>query len=258
MAEHQPLLGKIALVTGASRGIGKGIALDFADAGADVVVTARTVADLEQTAKEIEAKGRRALVARMDAYDYESVEASIDAAVGHFGGLDILVNNAGGSRNVEGGWLGFMDVDVKTLDEVFRLHVSSPYVAAQRAAKVMIDQGRGGSIINISSALGFYPSPRVQNYSAAKVALNELTKLWAVDLGPYGIRVNAIGPGITRSATTEKLFATPEAEEAASQLVPLRRLGEPTDMAQCAIFLGSDAGAWVSGATIMISGGQRF
>jgi 7-alpha-hydroxysteroid dehydrogenase len=208
MTDHQPLLGKIALVTGASRGIGKGIALDFADAGADVVVTARTMSDLEQTASEVEARGRQALAVHMDAYDYESVEASIDAAVERFGGLDILVNNAGGSRNVEGGWLGFMDVDVKSVDEVFRLHVSSPYVAAKKAAKVMIDQGRGGSIINISSALGFYPSQRVQNYSAAKAALNELTKLWAVDLGPYGIRVNAIGPGVTHSATTDKLFAT--------------------------------------------------
>ena len=255
---EKPLLDKVAIVTGASRGIGKGLALAYADAGADVAISARTIPDLEQTAREIEARGRKALVLYMDSYDYPSVEAVIDTTVEHFGKLDVLVNNAGGSRNVEDGWKGFLASDHTVIDEVFRMHVVSPYAAARRAAQAMIKQGTGGVIINITSALGFYPSTTVQNYSASKAALNELTKLWAVELGPHRIRVNAIGPGITRSATTEKLFASPEAESAAAQTVPLRRLGEPSDMAGMAVFLSSDAAEWISGATVMISGGQRY
>jgi NAD(P)-dependent dehydrogenase (short-subunit alcohol dehydrogenase family) len=254
----QPLLDKVAIVTGASRGIGKGIALAYADAGADVVLAARTVPDLVTTAGEVEARGRKALVVEMDAYDYDQVESSIDQAIAHFGRLDILVNNAGGSRNVEDGWKGFLDSPHSIVDEVFRLHVISPYAAARHAARAMIEQGTGGVILNITSALAHYPSTNVQNYSASKVALQEMTKLWAVELGPHRIRVNAIGPGITRSATTEKLFATPEVEHAAAQTVPLRRLGEPSDIAGMAVFLASDAAEWISGATVMISGGQRF
>ena len=257
MAE-KPLKDKIAVVTGASRGIGKGIALDFADAGADVALAARSVGDLEEVAREVEKRGRKALVVKMDAFKYDEVEAAIDQTVAQFGRLDVLVNNAGGSRNVDKGWLGFMDVDVETVDEVFKLHVSSPYAAAKRAARAMIDQGEGGSIINITSALAFYPSLRVQNYSASKVALQEMTKLWAIDLGPHKIRVNAIGPGITRSATTDKLFPNKQAEEAAAENIPLGCLGEPSDIGACAVFLASDAGQWISGATIMISGGQRY
>jgi 7-alpha-hydroxysteroid dehydrogenase len=254
----KPLLDKVAIVTGASRGIGKGLALAYAEAGADVAISARTIPDLEQTAREIEAKGRRALVLYMDSYDYDSVEAVVDKTVEQFGKLDVLINNAGGSRNVDDGWKGFLDSSHKVIDEVFRMHVISPYAAARRAAQAMIAAKTGGLILNITSALGFYPSTAVQNYSASKVALNELTKMWAVELGPHNIRVNSIGPGITRSATTEKLFANPEAERAAAQNVPLRRLGEPSDMADMAVFLASHAAQWISGATIMISGGQRY
>jgi 7-alpha-hydroxysteroid dehydrogenase len=252
------LKDKVAVVTGASRGIGKGIALEFADAGANVVVTGRTVPDLELTAAEIEARGARSLVVKMDAFDYTQVEAAIDESVSHFGQIDVLVNNAGGSRNVENGWVGLMDAGVETVDAVFRLHVSSPYVAARKAAAAMIERGQGGSIINITSAFAQYPSERVQNYSAAKVALNEMTKLWAVELGRHKIRVNAICPGTTRSATLTKLLPTPEAEAEAVRTIPMGRLGEPSDMGKCAVFLASDAGEWVSGASILISGGWRY
>ena len=257
MAE-KVLKSKVAVVTGASRGIGKGIALEFAEAGASVVVTGRTVPDLEQTAAEIEHRGAEALVVRMDAFDYGQVEAAVDRAVSHFGQLDVLVNNAGGSRNVDQGWVGFLDAGVEAVDEVFRLHVSSPYVAARRAAAAMTARGEGGSIINIASSFSHYPSERVQNYSAAKVALNEMTKLWAVELGPHRIRVNAICPGITRSATVSKILVTAEAEAAAAAGVPLGRLGEPADMGKCAVFLASDAAEWISGASILVSGGRRY
>ena len=253
----QPLAGKQTLVTGASRGIGKGIALAYAEAGADVALAARTVSDLESVAEDIRALGRRALVIEMDAYELTQVEAAVDETVASFGRIDVLVNNAGGSRNVEGGWMGLLDTEPKTVDLVFKLHVTSPYTAARRAAQAMIKQGDGGVILNITSGLAFYPSIRVQNYSASKVALQELTKLWGVELGPYKIRVNAIGPGITRSATTDKLFTTPEAEQAAAERIPLGRIGEPSDIAAAAIYLASDAAEWVSGGTLLIGGGQR-
>lgn len=255
---EKPLLGKVVIVTGASRGIGKGIALAFAEAGADLVLSARTIPDLEQTAREVEALGRRALVVEMDSYKYDTVEAVITRAVEHFGRLDVLVNNAGGSRNVPDGWKGFLEADHISVERLLQMHIVSPYAAAKAAAKVMMDQGQGGVIINIDSALAHYPSSSVQNYSATKRALQEMTKLWAVDLGPYGIRVNSVGPGITRSATTEKLFDDAEAEAAASLTVPLRRLGEPSDIANVCVFLCTDKAEWVSGATIMVSGGQRY
>lgn len=255
---EQPLLGKVVIVTGASRGIGKGIALAFAEAGADLVLSARTVPDLEQTAKEVEALGQRALVVEMDSYKYDTVQAVIHKAKEHFGRLDVLVNNAGGSRNVEDGWKGFLQADHLSVEKLMQMHVVSPYAAAKAAADVMIEQGQGGVIINIDSALAHYPSSTVQNYAAIKRALQEMTKLWAVDLGPYGIRVNAVGPGITRSATTEKLFADKEAEAKAALTVPLRRLGEPSDIANVCVFLSTDKAAWVSGTAIMVSGGQRY
>ena len=257
MAERV-LEGKVAIVTGASRGIGRGIAIAYGEAGAHVVLAARTMNDLEAVAKEVRVAGGEAHVVHMDALDYREVESVIDQAAAHFGRLDILVNNAGGSRNVDDGWKSFLNASVESVDEVFKMHVSSPYAAARQAATLMILQETGGSIINITSALAHYPSANVQNYSAAKVALQEMTKLWAAELGPHQIRVNAIGPGITRSATTEKLFADPAAEHAASLTVPLRRLGEPSDIAGMAVFLASDAAQWISGATVMISGGQRF
>ena len=255
---ERPLEGKVAIVTGSSRGIGRGIAVAYGAAGANVVLAARTMSDLDSVADEVRAAGGGAHVVHMDAYDYREVESVIDQGVAHFGRLDILVNNAGGSRNVDDGWKGFLDSSVETVDEVFKMHVSSPYAAARCAAQQMIEQGFGGSIINITSALGHYPSTTVQNYSASKVTLLEMTKLWAVELGPHQIRVNSIGPGITRSATTEKLFADPQAEHAASLTVPLRRLGEPSDIAGAAVFLASDAAEWISGASIIIAGGQRF
>ncbi|MBV9843352.1 MAG: glucose 1-dehydrogenase [Sphingomonadaceae bacterium] len=255
---EKPLLDKVVIVTGASRGIGKGLALAFAEAGADLVLSARTLPDLEQTAREVEAKGRRALVVEMDSYKYDTVQAVITRAVDHFGKLDVLVNNAGGSRNVPDGWKGFLEADHIAVERLMQMHVVSPYAAAKAAAAVMMKQGNGGVIINIDSALAHYPSSNVQNYSAVKRALQEMTKLWALDLGPYGIRVNSIGPGITRSATTEKLFADEEAEAKAALTVPLRRLGEPSDIAGMAVFLCTDAAEWISGATVMISGGQRY
>jgi 7-alpha-hydroxysteroid dehydrogenase len=254
----RPLEGKAALITGASRGIGKGIALSFASAGADLVLAARSMDDLERTAEEAAANGVRAEPVRMDAYVLDDVYAAVDAVTERFGKIDVLVNNAGGSRNVEGGWLGFMESSPRIVRELFELNVFSPYFAAQRAAQAMERQG-SGNIINISSPLADYPSARIQPYSVAKIAIQEFTKLWAFELGPKGIRVNAIAPGPIQSAQIEKVIAAnPERKEAMVQEVPLGRIGRPADVGAAAVFLASDAAEWVSGATLLVSGGKRW
>jgi 7-alpha-hydroxysteroid dehydrogenase len=254
----RPLEGKAALVTGASRGIGKGIALKFAEAGADLLLAARSMDDLEQTAVEARSHGTRAEVIRMDAYELDDVNAAVDAVTTRFGRIDVLVNNAGGSRNVDGGWLGFMESTPEIVRELFELNVFSPYFAAQRAALAMEQQGFG-SIINISSPLADYPSARIQPYSVAKIAIQEFTKLWAFELGPKGIRVNAIAPGPIQSAQIEKLIAAnPAREQAMIDEVPLGRIGQPADVGAAAVFLASDAAEWISGATLLIAGGKRW
>jgi NAD(P)-dependent dehydrogenase (short-subunit alcohol dehydrogenase family) len=254
----RPLATKAALITGASRGIGKGIALSFAEAGADVLLAARSMDDLEQTAVEARAHGVRAETISMDAYDLDQVYAAVDAVTERFGKIDVLVNNAGGSRNVDRGWAGFMDSTPRIVRELFELNLYSPYFAAQRAAQAMARQG-SGSIINITSTLAFYPSDRIQPYSVVKLALQEFTKLWASELGSQGIRVNAIGPGPVASAQIDKVIATnPAREQQMIDEVPLGRIGQPSDVGAAAVFLASDAAEWITGATLLVSGGKRW
>ena len=194
----------------------------------------------------------------MDAYDLEQVRAAVDAVTEQYGKIDVLVNNAGGSRNVDGGWLGFMESTPKIVRELFELNVFSPYFAAQRAAHAMAIQGFG-NIINITSPLAEYPSARIQPYSVAKIAIHEFTKLWAFELGSKGIRVNAIAPGPIQSAQIEKVIAANATREKAMiEEVPLGRIGQPADVGEAAVFLASDAAHWISGATLLISGGKRW
>jgi 7-alpha-hydroxysteroid dehydrogenase len=232
--------------------------LSFAEAGADLIVSARSMDDLEQTARECREHGVRAEAVHMDAFDLDEVYAAIDAVTDRYGKIDALVNNAGGSRNVDGGWLGFMASEERTVRDLFDLNLFSPYFAARHAAQAMADQG-SGSILNITSTLAFYPSDRIQPYSVAKLALQEFTKLWAAELGAQGIRCNAIGPGPVESAQLDKIFALdPDARQNRIEGVPLGRLGVPADVGKAAVFLASDDAEWITGATLLISGGRRW
>jgi 7-alpha-hydroxysteroid dehydrogenase len=254
----KPLAGKAVLITGASRGIGKGVAINFAEAGADVLLSARSMDDLEKTAAAARGHGVRAETVYMDSYDLDSVKSAVDAVSERFGRIDVLVNNAGGSRNVEGGWLGFRESTPRIVRELFELNVFSPYFAAQRAAEAMIEQGHGGAIINVTSSLADYPSARIQPYSIAKLAIQEAARLWAVELGPFGIRVNSIGPGPVESAQLEKLrTGRPSYDAETIAATPLGRLGQPSDIGAAAVFLASDAAAWISGTSILVAGGRR-
>jgi NAD(P)-dependent dehydrogenase (short-subunit alcohol dehydrogenase family) len=252
------LAGRVAIVTGASRGTGRAIAIALAKRGADLVLAARSVPELETLAREIEAIGQRALVVAPDLQDTGSAAALPTRAADAFGRLDILVNNAGGAgAYVEGGSAGLIETTPDAWDGIMQLNLRGPFLVAQAAARLMVPR-RSGVILNITSVHGLFPRHSYHAYSAAKVALNALTSMWAVELGEYGIRVNAIAPGIIEAGRNgARLLTSPAARAEREAMIPLGRLGVPDEMASLAAFLVSDAAAYVSGAVIPASGGWR-
>jgi 7-alpha-hydroxysteroid dehydrogenase len=252
------LAGKIAVVTGASSGMGRAIAIRYAEHGADVVVTGRDRDRLEEVAQQVRAQGRRVLVAPADLLDPVQAAGPIEAAVKEFGRLDILVNNAGGAGiYVEHGSATLFDTPLSTVEGLFKLNTFSPFIAAQAAARVMKDQGQGGVIINVTSVSGYSPSPDVHAYAASKAALHALGVAWSKELAAYNIRVNEIIPGAVETHNLSKRIATPEGRKIMETGNPMGRLGQPDDIAAAAVYLASDEAAWVTGAEIRVSGGSR-
>ena len=249
--ERFSLAGKVALVTGASRGIGRGIALGFAEAGADVAVAARSEADLETLAKEIDSLGRRAISITADVTERADIEAMIDRTVDELGGLDILVNNAGGTRFMApvvglrpDGW-----------SKALALNLDSVFHGTQLAAQQMVERG-GGSIIQISSVAGIEGAESLSYYSAAKGGVRLFTQAVAKELAQSGVRVNSIAPGWIATALNEPLRADPGGREFAVSMVPMGRFGEVDEIVGAAIFLASDAASFVTGTTLVVDGGQ--
>ena len=243
------LKGKVAIVTGGSRGIGKSIALAFAEAGAHVVVASRTLTDLEKAAKEIEGKGRRALAVQTNIAVKNEVDNMVAKTLEKFGTIDILVNNA--AINVmrplvdlrEDGWDKVMNVDLKGY-----------FLCSQAAAKVMIDK-KGGNIINIVSTGATKAAPGLGAYSIAKAGVVMLTKLLAVELASSNIRVNAIGPYLVKTAFSQPMWSNPELLKSLEASIPLGRIAEAEDVASVAVFLASDASCYITGQTIFLDGG---
>ena len=243
------LKGKVAIVTGGSRGIGKAIALGFAEAGADVVVASRTMPDLEKAAQEIEALGRRALAAQTNIAVKSEVDNMVAKTLDKFGTIDILVNNA--AINVmrplvdlrEDGWDKVMNVDLKGY-----------FLCSQAAAKVMIGK-QSGNIINIVSTGATKAAPGLGAYSIAKAGVVMLTKLLAVELAGYNIRVNAIGPYLVKTAFSQPMWADPEACKSLESSIPLGRLAEAEDVMRTALFLASETSSYITGQTIFLDGG---
>ncbi|MDW3220093.1 MAG: SDR family oxidoreductase [Acidimicrobiales bacterium] len=240
--------GKVAVVTGAGRGIGAATATLMAEAGADVVIGARTEAQLAEVAATIEGHGRGAAVVAGDLSTREGLAALVDTAVDTFGGIDIVVNNVGGSMPT-----AFMDTTEKAFDGAMRWNVTTAFNLTQLAVPHMIERP-GASVVNIASTAGLFASRGFAAYGTAKAALIHLTRALAQDLAPK-IRVNAVCPGSIATSALEIVLQTPELEEAMNDATPLGRLGEPEEIAAAAVFLASPASAYTTGQFLGVDGG---
>ncbi|WP_421698408.1 7-alpha-hydroxysteroid dehydrogenase [Ancylobacter sp.] len=239
--------GEVALVTGAAAGIGRSIALTFAASGAAVAVSDIDGSGAGGVASEIIKAGGRAIAIACDVTDDDNLNAAVQAAVGSFGSLTMLVNNAGG-----GGPKPF-DMPMDDFRRAFTLNVFSLFRLSQLAAPHMTEAGHG-AILNISSMAGENRNARMTSYGSSKAAVNHLTRNMAFDLGPRGIRVNAIAPGAVRTEALAKVL-TPEIEMSMLRRTPLGRLGQPEDIANAALFLCAPASNWISGQVLTVSGG---
>ncbi len=249
MAEGR-LAGRIALVTGASSGIGEAIALGFAREGADVIVHYRTRKnEAEEIAEEIRGMGRRAHVVQGDIADAAQVGRMLDEAT-TLGPLSIVVSNAGTHRRVP-----FLEIDEAMWDWVLDTDLKGPFLVGQAAARLMVQSGTPGSIITTSSVSAVSAQPELVHYQAAKAGVAMLVRGMALELAPHGIRVNAIAPGLVETNLTTRIFQSPEMLAARVSRIPLGRAGKPEDMVGAAIFLASDESAWTTGTTITVDGG---
>jgi 7-alpha-hydroxysteroid dehydrogenase len=241
--------GRVALVTGAGKGIGKGIALTFARAGADVALVARTKDDLEAVADEIRTTGRNAVAIPADVTEIESLGDVVEQAVGSLGGLDVLVNNAGGVEQ-----LGtYTDMTVAIFENAFRFNVSAPFELGRHALPHMLARG-GGAIVNIGSMSGMQNERGFLPYSLAKSALGKFTQLAAIELAPR-VRVNAILPGCVETEALQGFMdAMPDVRAGMQSKTPMRRNGTPDDIGSAALFFASPASSWITGKLLEVDG----
>lgn len=244
------LAGKTALVTGASRGIGRAIAVAYAEAGADVALLARDEAALAEVAKEVQAAGRKAAVLPCDVTDRERIQAAVDEAIGTLGKVDIVVNNAGGTSFM----VPFTDLRFSGWEKVMRLNVDSIVHVCQAVGPHLLERGTG-SVINVASVAGLGGTPSLSPYGASKAAVISLTRSLAMEWGHRNVRVNALCPGWTATDLNRNLWENPEASKAMTANVPMQRWGRADEMAGPAIWLGSDASSFVTGQAIVVDGG---
>jgi NAD(P)-dependent dehydrogenase (short-subunit alcohol dehydrogenase family) len=250
------LKGKIAIVTGGGRGIGKAIALGFAKAGAEVVITSRKIDDLEATAEEIKTFGGKAFPFQAHLGKMEGINKMVGTVIDRFGKIDILVNNAGASPDMQ----SVLDSDERLWDTIMNLNMKGLYFTSQSVAKVMKKQG-GGKIINTASVDGIIPEQGVSVYSISKAGVRMITKAFALELAPFNIQVNSIVPGLitTKMLNSHWSHLPPEEAEkqrnALAQANPMRRIGEPDEMVGAAIYFASEASSFTTGTEIVVDGG---
>ena len=243
------LTDRVAIVTGAGRGIGEGCALAFAEQGADVVCAARTPAQLEAVAEKIRKLGRRALVVPTDVNEAGALEALVDRTLAELGRIDIVVNNAGGSPP-----RGALQTSDKMFEAAFHFNVTTAFTLSRLAIPQMQKQG-GGSIVNISSAAGRVPQANFVAYGTAKAALSFMTRQLAAEFAPV-VRVNAIAVGAVKTSALMP-YLNEELQKAMEKLTPMQRLGEVEDIATMALYLASPASGWVTGKVFEVDGGTE-
>ena len=246
------LTGKVALVTGASRGLGRAMAEALAGAGCDVALNARTADALQEVSGAVKKRGRKTLTIPGDVSDEPKVKAMVDSVLKTFGRIDILVNNAG---IWEGSYL--VRLTKENWDRVLQVNLTGVFLFSRAVGKVMLKQ-RSGKIINVASILGFKPNPQSLVYAATKAALIQMTRVIAVELGPAGIHVNAIAPGFFHTDMTSRYQDEKKMLDAYIARIPLRRAGQPADLAGLVVFLASKASDHVTGQTLVIDGGESL
>jgi 2-deoxy-D-gluconate 3-dehydrogenase len=244
------LKDQTAIVTGASQGIGRTLAIALAQAGVDVALVSRTRSDLEAVAGEIEAAGRKALVSPADIQDVPQIQKVIDDVYATFGKIDILINNAAWTATVEA-----LEATEDQWDQTLDTSLKAVFFASQAAARIMIQQGRG-KIINIGSTLGRSAFARRSVYGAAKAGVHHLTRVLALEWAAKGINVNAVAPCITETPTRRELFERPGYREwATGQMLPIGRWAQPEDFIGATLFLCSSLSDMVVGHVLMVDGG---
>jgi NAD(P)-dependent dehydrogenase (short-subunit alcohol dehydrogenase family) len=243
------LEGKVAIVIGGTSGIGRSIAIGFADAGADVIPTSRREQKVRETVKEIEKRGRRSLVCAVDATHRDEVGKCTEKVVQSFGHIDILVNSAGAL------WVGpFEEMPDEEYNKVMDTCLGATVLTCQIVGRVMIKQ-KSGKIINISSMAALWGQPDISPYSASKGGVIQFTRSLAVEWAKYNIQVNDIAPGLFVTPLTEEIFTEPVMNKRLKEKTPMGRLGDLDELQGAAIFLASSASSFVTGQTIRVDGG---
>lgn len=248
----QPLLGKVALVTGAGGGIGKAVVLRLAKAGADILMCDKKTDDLPGLADEITKLGRKCVWTGTDMGVMEDVSKLVDKAKTDFGKMDILVNCAAVSP-----FFGpLLQADEKLWDKIMSVNLKGPFFLSQGIAKLMIEKGLPCNIINIASAGGMRPDPMLAIYAIGKAGMIHMTRMLATELGPNKIRCNSVSPSFIRTRFSKPIWGFPEILDWAVKQIPLGRIGEPEEVAEVVLFLASDASSYVNSENIVVTGGM--
>ena len=246
------LEGKTALITGGSRGIGRATALGFARAGADIAIASRKLPELEKVATEIRESGRRALPVAANVGRMEDINDLVTRVKEEFGRIDILVNNAGANPTMD----SVLEVSERTWDVIMNVNLKGLFFLSQAVAKVMKEQG-GGCIINVTTAAGIRPHV-VPVYSISKAAIIMATKVMALEWAKYGIRVNAVAPGLVRTRFSQALWGDQQILDQLLSRVAMQRFAEPEEIVGTMLYLASDASKFMTGATVSVDGGETI
>jgi glucose 1-dehydrogenase len=244
------LQGKVAIVTGSTRGIGRGIAERFVKEGAMVVINGRKIEDAERVAKDIDVSGKKTIAIAGDVSNATQANRLVEEAVKRLGRIDIFVNNAGILC-----FENFLDMKEESWDKIIDVDLKGYFLCTQAAAKQMIKQGGGGKIVNIASIAGVIAYPQLAHYCAAKGGIISMTKVMALELGRHKINVNAIGPGLIESDMTKPMLDDPNSKKMFTAKIPLGRIGKPEDIAAAAAFLASEDADYITGITLFVDGG---